>query len=295
MAGKYYIKLFHVILDDPKMGTLGDRLWRRTIELFLMAGELDEDGWLPDIGEMSWRLRTDIATMKQELQELKKHEIVTHKKDRWFVVNFSKRQAAMSKKDLMRKKRKRDIKDHYQGEDVLPSGYQSVTSGNTDKIRLDKIRVGGDRNPTDNDDTISDDTILVDGIAVPRQSGFQIELEELGKEWVLLPKLSEGLTSDEREQIREVIFTAVNSGRVGRSQYHHDGGTKEDKLRKAIAYCNIRLVKPQVLTKCFVDNDGYWYTDSWGSKDGKGPHPKNIVTQLDEAVEWYNGRFVISR
>ena len=29
---KYWIKLYHEILDDPKMGRLSDRTWRRTNE-----------------------------------------------------------------------------------------------------------------------------------------------------------------------------------------------------------------------------------------------------------------------
>ena len=41
MGAKFWIKLYHEILDDPKMGRMPDRLWRRTIELFLLAGELD--------------------------------------------------------------------------------------------------------------------------------------------------------------------------------------------------------------------------------------------------------------
>lgn len=53
MAAKYWIKLYHEILHDPKMGRLPDNLWRRCIELFLLAGELgaevdeDDKGHLP--------------------------------------------------------------------------------------------------------------------------------------------------------------------------------------------------------------------------------------------------------
>lgn len=47
MASKYWIKLYHEILDDHKMGRLPDRLWRRVIELILLAGEQDDEGLHP--------------------------------------------------------------------------------------------------------------------------------------------------------------------------------------------------------------------------------------------------------
>ena len=46
MASKYWIKLYYEILDDPKLGKLTDWLFRRAIELFLLAGENDNDGLL---------------------------------------------------------------------------------------------------------------------------------------------------------------------------------------------------------------------------------------------------------
>jgi len=39
MTGNYWIKLYIEILHDAKMGAMSDRLWRRTIEMFLLAGE----------------------------------------------------------------------------------------------------------------------------------------------------------------------------------------------------------------------------------------------------------------
>jgi hypothetical protein len=48
MANTFWIKLYLEILDDPKMGALSDRLYRRAIEMFLMAGELENKGYLPN-------------------------------------------------------------------------------------------------------------------------------------------------------------------------------------------------------------------------------------------------------
>ena len=59
MASRYWIKLYHEILDDPKMGRLPDALFRRAIELFLIAGENGRDGGLPALADIAWRLRAD--------------------------------------------------------------------------------------------------------------------------------------------------------------------------------------------------------------------------------------------
>ena len=55
----YWIKLYHEILDDPKMATLPDRLWRKVIEIFLIAGKLspDKSGQLPETNQIAWLLR----------------------------------------------------------------------------------------------------------------------------------------------------------------------------------------------------------------------------------------------
>jgi hypothetical protein len=44
---------FIEILDDPKMGCLPNHLWRRAVELFLLAGREGNDGALPPIEEMA--------------------------------------------------------------------------------------------------------------------------------------------------------------------------------------------------------------------------------------------------
>ena len=59
MASRYWIKLYHEILDDPKMGRLPHALFRRAIEFFLMAGEYGRDGGLPALADIAWRLRAD--------------------------------------------------------------------------------------------------------------------------------------------------------------------------------------------------------------------------------------------
>jgi DnaD/phage-associated family protein len=110
-----WIKLYTEILDDPKMGRLPNHLWRRAIELFLLAGKNGNGGALQPVEEMAWTLRLDKVKMLEDLHGLAEVGVVQEAQpDQWVVVNFAKRQAALT--DAERKKKQRS------GVDKPPSG-----------------------------------------------------------------------------------------------------------------------------------------------------------------------------
>ena len=113
MASKYWIKLYHEILDDPKMGRLTDRLFRRTIQLFLMAGDYDADGFLPSVEDMAWRLRVDKDELETDLADLASTGIVQMNDDKWLVTKFAKRQAASTGTERWRQWKDRQRKENY--------------------------------------------------------------------------------------------------------------------------------------------------------------------------------------
>lgn len=109
MASFHWIKLYQDILNDPKMGRLSDSAFRRCIELFLMAGQADErDGRLPARADIAWALRIDEAQLDTDWAELEKAGIVAEVNGVPFVVNFAKRQEALSSTERSRKSRKRN-------------------------------------------------------------------------------------------------------------------------------------------------------------------------------------------
>lgn len=129
MKSKYWIKLWHELLDDPKMGPLSDRLWRRTIELFLLAGELDRDGLLPPTEQIAWRLRIPAEDLEQDLIALSQIKddaddegIITKQGDRWFLPAFEQRQAAMTSSERTERGRKRERRETYQGRGRADAG-----------------------------------------------------------------------------------------------------------------------------------------------------------------------------
>ena len=116
----YWIKLYHEIIDDPKMATLPDRLWRRTIELFLLAGKLsaNKSGELPDTQQLAWLLRLSPEMLQSDLAELSSTGIVRATPTGWIIANFEKRQKAVDSTERSKKFRERKQNEKYYGNET---------------------------------------------------------------------------------------------------------------------------------------------------------------------------------
>jgi hypothetical protein len=128
MASKYWIKLYHEILHDRKMARLPDHLWRRTIELFLMAGVEDNAGELPPFEDIAWDLRIPEDQLKNELNELEKLNILTYTGEKWVVTNFASRQAPVKADERMRQYRKRQREGKTATKEVEPNSAPPTDS-----------------------------------------------------------------------------------------------------------------------------------------------------------------------
>ncbi|MHA2428864.1 MAG: hypothetical protein ACXADB_12650, partial [Candidatus Hermodarchaeia archaeon] len=115
MASMYWLKLYHEMLDDPKMGMLSDRLYRRVIELFLLTGQTDDEGFLPELKHIAFRLRVSEEHLETDLVELAKVGIVQQLEGRWHVTNYASRQAPVASAERVRKHRERKKKEQYYG------------------------------------------------------------------------------------------------------------------------------------------------------------------------------------
>ena len=166
MASKYWIKVYHEILDDPKMGRMPDHLWRRTIELFLVAGEEDAEGLLPKLCDMAYRLRVTDDELTKDLDELEKLGVIHKEEAGWVVTRFAERQAPVSDAERMRRYRERQRKDDYYGDDDdTPTVTNTVTKRS--QIRIDKNRV----DEMSEDETLLDVFCNVTGIVKPFNTG----------------------------------------------------------------------------------------------------------------------------
>ena len=97
MKTRFWIKLYLEILDDPKMGLLPDWLWRRAIELFLLAGENGNDGLLQPVTDLAWRLRVSAEKLTESLLALSEVGVVHETEPGvWIVTHFEERQTCES-------------------------------------------------------------------------------------------------------------------------------------------------------------------------------------------------------
>jgi hypothetical protein len=137
----YWIKLYIEILDDSKMAVLPDRLWRRVIELFLMAGRFHQDGNLPDTRQLAWILRMSSDDLEGDLQQIASTGIIEKVVNGWFIPKFAKRQAASTSTERVNQFRKREQQKQYADETDLKRNVtqinrltESDTDTDTDQI-----------------------------------------------------------------------------------------------------------------------------------------------------------------
>jgi hypothetical protein len=182
MASKYWIKLYHEILDDPKMARLSDECWRRAIELFLLAGDYAKEGLLPPFPDIAWRLRVDEGMLQQSFQELQSLGIVAeYTSGEWWVIHFKERQNADSSIERMRRYRDSLQKKEYY-EDKLENG--PVTKRNADiDIDTDEEGESDTEESSTNDSSNNLSKIFVTQTQIPEYAGgiekWQQALEQL--------------------------------------------------------------------------------------------------------------------
>ena len=124
MPSRYWIKLYHEILDDPKMMKMQEVLFGRCIKLFLLAGDYDHSGGLPSLSDIAWRLRISEEEIESDLIELQRLGITLQSEDGWQISKWEDRQAAVGGTERTRRWRQRKRRAEYMGDGTL-----SVTEG----------------------------------------------------------------------------------------------------------------------------------------------------------------------
>lgn len=132
----YWIKLYIEILDDPKMATIPDRLWRRTIELYLLAGRVNKGGQLPPSNQIAWALRSTTDEIEFDLAQLSVAKLIEKNRDGWFIPNFAKRQAAASSTERSRYFRKKEKENLYYDNQKYTKGIYRISCTKNDKVYI---------------------------------------------------------------------------------------------------------------------------------------------------------------
>jgi hypothetical protein len=109
----YWAKIYIEILDDPKMAVMPDRVWRRTIELFLVAKKINQNGNIPETKQIAWMLRLPTDEVELDLQQIASTGIIQRTLTGWFIPKFCKRQAASTNTERSQAFREKQHKEQY--------------------------------------------------------------------------------------------------------------------------------------------------------------------------------------
>ena len=159
-----WIKFYTEILHDPKMGRLTDRLWRRVGEIFLLAQEHNAGGYLPELPDMAWTLRTTCDALFEDLEALAAPglEIVKRVDGQWFVTNFASRQDADSNAERQKRYRERKQKATYYGNDNVTNEVTNSIEGNNDALLRLRVDIEGDLEGEEEVEVTDDDGVAGD-------------------------------------------------------------------------------------------------------------------------------------
>ena len=203
MSTTYWIKLYHEILRDPKMARLPDRVWRRAIELFLLAGQIEQDGILPEFEDIAWQLRVEPDGLLEDMRTLERHGLLTETEDGWIVTHFATRQGAASNADRVARYRDKKRHDQYTGNEVVTKRY-------TEERREEERRV--EEEPRANAFTVYQS--LIGGTYSPVIVGvINDEIDECERHRLTLTAASPGSDIDGDAWVAQAIIEAHGAGK----------------------------------------------------------------------------------
>jgi len=141
---RQWVKLWTKTLLNPQVAELPDYLFRRWIEILMLAGMNDDDGKLQPVRNMAFILRLDETKLSENLTSLKQAGVVHQETDgSWIVTNWKKHQYSESIDRVRRHREKAKEAETDKNEERYGNGYSTVTSRVT---RLSSTLLSSDSN-----------------------------------------------------------------------------------------------------------------------------------------------------
>jgi DNA-binding transcriptional ArsR family regulator len=145
-----WIKLYLNIIDEVQMARLPNALWRRAIELSIMAGRHGDDGTLPSVDNLAWRLRTTPRKLLEQLQALEQAGLVHRDLDgNWVVSKFACLQAPLSEaeRSARYRARKRDTGVTNEAAEAAAAVTSDSTSTSASDSQGERVQGEGESSP----------------------------------------------------------------------------------------------------------------------------------------------------
>ena len=130
-----WVKLHTKMLDNPDMAELPDYLYRRWIELLMLAGRNDADGQLQPVKKMAFILHLPEVKLSEALTALSAVGVVHQETDgSWHITNWRKHQYSESV-DRVRKYREK----HREIDENVPRYSNENTAKNANSARVTSL------------------------------------------------------------------------------------------------------------------------------------------------------------
>jgi len=139
MASKYWLKLFHETIYDPKimMRSAGARL--RWYECLCLAGDNDKGGKLPSIENMIYVFRISEDQLLNELKELTDYGLIILDGDMYSIKNWISRQSAMDTNERsMRHRETKQKREYYESSTENERNCNDIVTNRDADIDKDK-------------------------------------------------------------------------------------------------------------------------------------------------------------
>ncbi|OGN72352.1 MAG: hypothetical protein A2X25_06855 [Chloroflexi bacterium GWB2_49_20] len=211
---RYWIKLYLEIMDDHKMEQMPDKLWRRAVVLFLLAGEYGNDGLLRSEAEVAWRLRITEANLSRSLQTLAAFGIVHETPAGWVVTHFQARQAPSTSTERGRDFRKRNALETKRFKECNENETENQTENQTEVEHSPSASASASVSDSVSDsDSLGDEVQEKGGVASnaappgkPFPGAYDLYEANIG---VLTPMLADALAADVADYSDEWVCDAI--------------------------------------------------------------------------------------
>ena len=230
-----YIKVYTKILENPKVGRLDDKTWRIMMELFLVAGETFDDGKLPDVESLAWKLRRSEKEIASALSKLASIGTVTLSNDNAYdnavITNFVR--------------------------------YQNTNQTAYERVKNWRNRqkgISGDNADDNVNDNASDNADDIETITTDRDIDKDIDINSLPDGRELGTRAKKAAQKHQHGSFRNVLLTDEELTKL-RERFPDANERIEDFSKKKAA-------------KGYVYKSDYAAILSWAERDAKAPKAK---------------------
>jgi DnaD/phage-associated family protein len=140
MSGMPWVKIDTEILDDPKIGQLPEIVAWRFVQLILLAGKCDAEGYLVNgedpytITDIAYILRKDEKQIEEEVEQMLEIELIVFDEyhNAYLIKNFAKRQGRPQheKRKRWRERQQQSREKKNKSRETEETGHESVTGDN---------------------------------------------------------------------------------------------------------------------------------------------------------------------